>query len=76
MVTYGNKCFVRFEALVEEDKHTGEEIIATLIKEFPKSSRTAIKVLVSDSSWSDYRYSGISRLIVLDHKTKVLSFCG
>lgn len=75
MVTYGNKCFVRFEALIEEGKHTGEEISATLIKEFPKSSRTAIRMLVSDSTWDKYKHKGISKLIILDCKTKVLSFC-
>lgn len=74
MVKYGNRCFVRFEALVEENKHTAKEIIVILIKEFPENSETAIKMLVLDSIWSDYRYSGISRLIIKHLETKILSF--
>lgn len=74
MVKYGNRCFVRFEALIEENKHTAKEIIVILIKEFPENSEAAIRMLVLNSTWSDYRHSGISRLIIKHPETKVLSF--
>jgi putative N-acetylmannosamine-6-phosphate epimerase len=75
MVKYGNKCFVRFEALIAEGKHTSNEIITILIEEFPDNSETAIKMLVLDSTWSEHRHRKLSRLILKHHETNVLSFC-
>lgn len=75
MVEYGNKCFVRFESLVQEGKHTAKEIINTLRIEFPTNSETAIKTLVLNSTWSEYRHAKISRLILQHHETRILFFC-
>lgn len=63
---------VRVEALIDEGKHTGKEITAILLEEFPMFTKSSHSTVVSDSK--NAKYNKFSRLTVMDPDTKILSF--